>query len=227
MPSTISAGTTAGTAIAIAGDTTGNLAFQTNGTTTAMTIDTSQRVGIGTTTPSSNLVVNGTTATQFDLLTNGTRYFTAYTDATQVILGGIQNTIFSFRQNDVERMQLDTSGNLRFNSGYGSVATAYGTRAWVNFVGSSGAINSSGGVSSVTRNGTGDYSVNFSFTFPDANYAGTGMGRRNSSAQRAVLMVMNNTATYNQFTTYARFYTMLNDSATVEDPIFFNYTAVR
>jgi hypothetical protein len=48
MPSTISAGTTAGTAIAVAGDTTGNLAFQTNGTTTAMTIDTSQRVGIGT-----------------------------------------------------------------------------------------------------------------------------------------------------------------------------------
>ena len=49
MPSTISAGTTAGTAIAIAGDTTGNLAFQTNGTTTAMTINTSQQVGIGTT----------------------------------------------------------------------------------------------------------------------------------------------------------------------------------
>ena len=44
MPSTISAGTTAGTAIAITGDTTGNLAFQTNGTTTAMTINTSQNV---------------------------------------------------------------------------------------------------------------------------------------------------------------------------------------
>jgi hypothetical protein len=42
MASTISAGTTAGTAIAIAGDTTGNLAFQTNGTTTAVTVDTSQ-----------------------------------------------------------------------------------------------------------------------------------------------------------------------------------------
>jgi hypothetical protein len=44
MPSVISAGTTAGTAIAITGDTTGNLAFQTNGTTTAMTIDTAQNV---------------------------------------------------------------------------------------------------------------------------------------------------------------------------------------
>jgi hypothetical protein len=56
MASTISAGTTAGTAIAIAGDTTGNLAFQTNGTTTAMTIDTSQNVGIGTTGPSAKLM---------------------------------------------------------------------------------------------------------------------------------------------------------------------------
>ena len=60
MPSTISAGTTAGTAIAIAGDTTGNLAFQTNGTTTAMTINTSQGVsvlnclGVGNATPSTS-----------------------------------------------------------------------------------------------------------------------------------------------------------------------------
>lgn len=60
MPSTISAGTTAGTAIAVAGDTTGNLAFQTNGTTTAMTINTSQGVsvlnclGVGNATPSTS-----------------------------------------------------------------------------------------------------------------------------------------------------------------------------
>jgi hypothetical protein len=57
MPSIISAGTTAGTAINISGDTTGNLAFQTNGTTTAMTINTSQNVGIGTTTPAYPLTV--------------------------------------------------------------------------------------------------------------------------------------------------------------------------
>ncbi len=51
MASTISAGTTTGTAIAIAGDTSGSLQLQTNGTTTAVTIDTSQNVGIGTTSP--------------------------------------------------------------------------------------------------------------------------------------------------------------------------------
>jgi len=51
MASTISAGTTSGTAIAIAGDTSGALALQTNNGTTALSIDTSQNATIvGTTT---------------------------------------------------------------------------------------------------------------------------------------------------------------------------------
>ena len=65
----------------------------------------------------------------------------------------------------------DTSGNLQFNSGYGSVATAYGCRAWVNFNGTGTvAIRASGNVSSITDNGTGDYTVNFTTAMPDANY---------------------------------------------------------
>jgi hypothetical protein len=57
MASTISAGTTSGTAIAIAGDTSGALALLTNNGTTAVTIDTSQNVGIGTTSPVAKLHV--------------------------------------------------------------------------------------------------------------------------------------------------------------------------
>jgi hypothetical protein len=68
--------------------------------------------------------------------------------------------------------QFDSSANFKFNSGYGSVATAYGCRAWVRFNAQGTlTINASGGVTSVTDNGTGDYTVNFSITFPDANYA--------------------------------------------------------
>jgi hypothetical protein len=53
-----------------------------------------------------------------------------------------------------ERMRIDSSGNLKFNSGYGSVATAYGCRAWVNFNGTGTvAIRASGNVSSITDNG--------------------------------------------------------------------------
>ena len=140
----------------------------------------------------------------------------------------------------------DASGNLAFNSGYGSAAVAYGCRAWVNFNGTANTnlsgtysqsgttvtvtatahgliagssinvdatsgtavdgiytvatvtdantftytagtslttsgnitllrntIRASGNVSSITDNGTGDYTVNFTTAMVDANYAFT------------------------------------------------------
>lgn len=52
-------------------------------------------------------------------------------------------------------------------------APIYGARAWVNFNGTSTvAIRASGNVSSITDNGTGDYTVNFTTAMPDANYSG-------------------------------------------------------
>ena len=66
----------------------------------------------------------------------------------------------------------DASANIQFNSGYGSVATAYGCRAWVNLNGTGTvAIRASGNVSSITDNGTGDYSVNYTTAIVDANYS--------------------------------------------------------
>jgi hypothetical protein len=77
-----------------------------------------------------------------------------------------------FSTNGVQRGEFDSSGNFQFNSGYGSVATAYACRAWVNFNGTGVvAIRGSGGVTSITDNGVGLYTVNFSITFPDTNYA--------------------------------------------------------
>jgi hypothetical protein len=75
---------------------------------------------------------------------------------------------------------IDTSANLKFNSGYGSVATAYGCRAWVNFNGTGTvAIRSSGNVSSITDNGVGDYTVNFTNAMPDTSYSVVSTGGRN------------------------------------------------
>jgi hypothetical protein len=66
----------------------------------------------------------------------------------------------------------DASSNIQFNSGYGSVATAYGCRAWVNFSGvGSTTIKGSGNVSSVTYVSTGKYTINFTNALTDANYA--------------------------------------------------------
>lgn len=67
------------------------------------------------------------------------------------------------------------NGTLQINNGYGSIATFYGCRAWVNFNGSGTvAIRASGNVSSITDNGTGDYTVNFTNAMPDVNYSLTG-----------------------------------------------------
>jgi hypothetical protein len=53
-----------------------------------------------------------------------------------------------------ERARIATNGDFSFNSGYGSVATAYGCRAWVNFNGQGTvAIRGSGNVTSITDNG--------------------------------------------------------------------------
>jgi hypothetical protein len=51
-------------------------------------------------------------------------------------------------------------------------APIFACRAWVNFNGiSSASIRASGNVSSVSRNGTGDYTINFATAMPDANYS--------------------------------------------------------
>lgn len=51
-------------------------------------------------------------------------------------------------------------------------APVFAARAWVNFNGSGTvAIRASGNVSSVTDNGVGDYTINFTTALPDANYA--------------------------------------------------------
>ena len=51
-------------------------------------------------------------------------------------------------------------------------APIYACRAWVNFNGEGTVgIRASGNVSSITDNGTGDYTVNFTTAMSDANFA--------------------------------------------------------
>ena len=53
-------------------------------------------------------------------------------------------------------------------------APIYGCRAWVNFNGSTGAINASGNVSSVNKSTPGTFTINFTTAMPHANYVLTG-----------------------------------------------------
>ena len=58
----------------------------------------------------------------------------------------------------------------------GGAAPIYACRAWVNFNGTGTvAIRASGNVSSITDNGTGDYTMNFATAMPDADYAVQGL----------------------------------------------------
>ena len=151
-------------------------------TDTLVVDSTNNRVGIGTSSPLRTLDIQADSGTNIPLIVRGgssqTNAFIAIRDTNTT--GDFYNRIGSVGDNLVlytnqtERMRIDSSGNLKFNSGYGSVATAYGCRAWVNFNGTGiVAIRASGNVSSITDNGTGNYTVNLTTALPDVNYAVT------------------------------------------------------
>ena len=191
MPAIISATTSSG--LVTSADNSGSLQLATNNGTTAVTITTAQNVGIGTASPAAKLETivsvgshrlgtNGSDVNYNVRANAGSNASITFTedgisDRWTVGCVNAQNYL-AFRAgssnmtNGTEQMRIDSSGNLGFNSGYGSVATAYGCRAWVNFNGQgTPAIRASGNVSSLTDNGDGDYTVNFSTALSDANYS--------------------------------------------------------
>ena len=148
----------------------------TNGVTTpdltvdtdTLTVDaTNNRVGIGTASPSQPLHVVGgsvrfenTQDTYFQINTTDTHLYTAGSHPLR------------FGTNSTERGRFTETGDFQFNSGYGSATTAYGCRAWVSFNGTGTvAIGASGNVSSITDNGTGDYTINMTTAMPDVSYS--------------------------------------------------------
>lgn len=83
-------------------------------------------------------------------------------DTIGIATGGVEK--FRVQSNGFQAVGEDWSATLR---------PAYFGRAWVNFDGTGTvAIRASGNVSSITDNGTGNYTVNFTTTFVDANYSG-------------------------------------------------------
>jgi len=175
----------------------GRIEFTTDGSE-SMRIDDNGNVGVGTANPTSRMEVAGESGsadiarlTINEKFNNGSTFFgldfkRTYTDTgddqpagfIHIQRIGTRNNagmLFGIGDEDdsvQEHMRLDKVGNLQFNSGYGSVFTAYGCRAWVNFDGTGTvSIRESGNVSSITDNGTGDYTVNFATAMPDTSYS--------------------------------------------------------
>jgi hypothetical protein len=78
-------------------------------------------------------------------------------------------------------------------------APSYSARAWVSFNGTgTPVIGGSGNVSSVTRNSTGNYTVNMTTAMPDANYSAvfSGQGENTSFARFTFLMGTKSTTAF-------------------------------
>lgn len=121
--STISAGTSSGTALVSSGDTTGNLVLQTNGTTTALTLGTDQ---ITTSAATYNDVYGKVRAIPQSGSAKTTSYTLATTDVGQVIQVGSGGSITipnsTFSTGDVVSIFNNTSGSITITC---STSTTY------------------------------------------------------------------------------------------------------
>ena len=94
---------------------------------------------------------------------------TANDNSTRIATTEFVNTEIS---NDVG---VANSGLVKTALNASGTAPIYACRAWVNFNGTGTvAIRASGNVSSITDNGVGDYTVNFTTAMADANYSAVG-----------------------------------------------------
>jgi len=88
-------------------------------------------------------------------------------------------------------------------------------KAWVNFNGTGTvAIRASYNVSSITDNGTGDYTVNFTNALPNANYAVSASAARDNTTDPMICGPKGNASTYS--TSAVRIVTF-SDSGTIGD----------
>lgn len=160
-------------------DTSGNLTATGNFTANTVTSTNSLYAGFVSQVASNNLpyfqIYNSAGPTdkkyiRTTLATNGVfgleRVDDAYSTATYILSANANNVI-------------NTNGNPITNC----LTTA---KAWVNFNGTTATpstIRSSYNVSSITRNGTGDYTINFATAMADANYTVTALATSEANLQ--------------------------------------------
>ena len=215
---TINGNTTLGDA---SGDTTtinGTAVSVPNGLnidTNTLVIDlTNDRIGIKTASPTVELDVTGAILSSGNITTagvltasNSTNVTTAppitFTGDTNTGIGHSSADTLDFVTGGVSRARISSTGLQSsvvpdLSGSNTTLYNEYKCRAWVNFNGTTASpstIRGSGNVSSVTKNGTGDYTINFTTAMPDANYAAvTSGGNKNSGYSTGINTITTPTA---------------------------------
>ena len=102
-------------------------------------------------------------------------------------------------------------------------APIYASRAWVNFNGTGTvAIRASGNVSSITDNGVGDYTVNFTTAMPDNNYSFNGTSGGSATTYGIVVTEANS-----RTTTSIRYNTAINTGTAFVDDVYNSISITR
>jgi hypothetical protein len=109
-------------------------------------------------------------------------------------VGASQNTAFRIEDTGQLYNSIESTEGTDYR---GALYAGYMCRAWVNFDGTgTPAIRASGNVTSITDNGTGDYTVNFTTAMPDANYCvDAAVSCRTSPAGTLIIQISSSGAT--------------------------------
>ena len=175
---------------------------------------TNDRIGIKTASPTVELDVTGAILSSGNITTagvltasNSTNVTTAppitFTGDTNTGIGHSSADTLDFVTGGVSRARISSTGLQSsvvpdLSGSNTTLYNEYKCRAWVNFNGTTASpstIRGSGNVSSVTKNGTGDYTINFTTAMPDANYAAvTSGGNKNSGYSTGINTITTPTA---------------------------------
>lgn len=198
------------------GDNATNFAIQTSaalgkiGLSSGTSVDITQTLDVtGNTTLDANLSVGGnasvignTTLTGTLLNSDGTVSLPSFSYSADTNTGIYRSASDQqdFVTGGVSRARINSTGqqSSTISDLSGSNTTLYNEykcRAWVNFNGTGTvAIRASGNVSSITDNGTGDYTVNFTTAMPDANYSIIGSNIGDTQVNSAIYIMSGGTA---------------------------------